>query len=491
MVPELTKLFKIMKEKQDVVNPIDRELIENAYKFAKKAHEGQKRSSGDDYITHPLATAEISAEYQMPAIVIASALLHDTIEDTPATEEDLKENFNEEILFLVNGVTKLGRLRYQGSERHSESLRKFFVAVAEDPRVVIIKLADRIHNLRTLEFIRKDKQKRIAQESIQIYAALAWRMGIASMATEIQDLAFPFAYPKEFQMVNEVLKHRKKTDRKYLEKVYRSLVKEMAIHGITDVKTSYRVKGMYSLYRKLMRKEMNMDMIHDIIALRIIVPTVEDCYRVLGLIHSMWKPLPARIKDYIANSKPNGYQSLHTTIFTGDGGKAEIQIRTPQMHEVAELGIASHYSYKQMAQDGKISSMALFPWIKQLSEIDLDDNDKKNYLSDLKEDFFKDRIFVFTPKGDVVDLPIGSTVIDFAYAIHSELGNNVFGANINGKFSAIKTELQSYDIVEIQHRDNVKPTSKWLEFARTTMAKKHIKSAIRKQGGIFSRFWGN
>ncbi|MFA5937519.1 MAG: HD domain-containing protein [Candidatus Paceibacterota bacterium] len=329
------------------INKQDEEIIIKAYNFAERAHEGQKRMSGDTYFSHVFETAKILAKIGMDTQTIIAGLLHDVLEDTKITEEEMKKEFGDDVVFLVNGVTKLGTLKYRGHERHVESLRKFFVAMTNDLRVVIIKFADRLHNLRTLQFIREDKRERIAKESIEVYAPLANRLGMGKLKGEIEDAAFPFAYPKEYAQVEEIIKEKKGLYEKYLEEVSKKLKKELFKNKIKLSEISYRVKHKYSLWKKLLKHEMDIEKINDIVALRVVVENVEECYRVLGIIHSIWKPLPGRIKDYIAVPKPNGYRSIHTTIFTGSGGVAEIQIRTQEMHAEAAYGIAAHFAYKE------------------------------------------------------------------------------------------------------------------------------------------------
>jgi guanosine-3',5'-bis(diphosphate) 3'-pyrophosphohydrolase len=482
---DIKEIFSLYKGK---LSKEDKDLLKRAYTKAHEAHEGQERASGDPYFSHVFATAKNLATFGAEAHTIAAGFLHDTIEDTPVTEEEIKEMFGEEIVFLVNGVTKLGKLKYQGRERHVESLRKFFIAVAQDMRVVMIKFADRLHNVQTLQYIRPEKAKRIALETIDIYAPLAYRLGMGRLVGELQDAAFPFAYPKESEMVNELMKQKKKLNEKYLKKIWRKLKNEMAEHKIKDIETHQRVKGRYSLWKKLQRKNMDIEKVYDIVALRIIVPNVEDCYRLLGLIHSMWRPLPGRIKDYIALPKVNGYQSLHTTVFSGDGGIAEIQIRTQEMHDFAEYGFAAHHVYKQ--RGSTVADKYSLKWLKDLKEMEEQEASGNKFLKNLKEDFFEDRIFVFTPEGDVLDLPRGSSAIDFAYAIHSEIGNTAQAATINGKNSALKTELNSGDIVEIQTNKKGVPSSKWLSYVKTSMARKHIEKYAREHS-LWNKVFNN
>lgn len=488
-MPDINELYAEIRNHRHALTERDERRLMRAYDFAKKAHEGQERNNGEPYFNHVFAAAKNCARFDMGPTVVVAGLLHDTVEDTDVTLEDIEKKFGKEVASLVDGVTKLGKVKYQGRDRHVESLRKFFVASAQDVRVVIIKMADRIHNLETLQHVRPDKQKRIALESIEIHAALALRLGMAKVVTEIYELAFPYAYPKEYEEMERLLKQRKDTDKKYLDKVRRSLLKQLAAEGVTDYKIMYRVKDPYSLYKKLQRKEMDIDQIYDIIALRVMVPRVEDCYRILGIVHNIGRPLPGRIKDYISLPKPNGYQSLHTTIFTGDGGIAEIQIRTYEMHDVAEYGIAAHNAYKFMANNNHGNKKAGFDWIEQLHELQKDDLHPDEYMNKLKTDFFEDRIFIFTPDGDVIDLPHGATIVDFAYAIHSDIGNHLCSGKINGKHSAIKTELHNRDVVEIEHKSSCKPSSKWLAFTKTSLAQKQIRNALKDQG-IVDRWFG-
>jgi len=347
-------------------------------------------------------------------------------------------------------------------------------------RVVIIKFADRLHNLKTLRFVPEDKRHRIAVESIEVYAPLANRLGMGKLKGELEDAAFPYAYPKEYKETEEILKEKKGLYKKYLTEVSEELKKELEKNKIKFVEIDYRIKHKYSLYKKLLKYDMDIEKIYDIVALRIVVDTVEECYRILGLIHSLWNPLPGRIKDYIAIPKPNGYRSIHTTIFTGLGGVAEIQIRTKEMHAEAAYGVAAHFAYKEMGNKKSKDDKNKFKWIEELKELNYSFNDQKNFIEHLKMDFFSDRIFIFTPKGDVVDLPEDSNPIDFAYSIHTDIGDHILGAKINGKMSQIFTKLKNGDIVEIITGKDSKPSSKWLEYIKTSVAKKNIKSYLEK-----------
>lgn len=463
----------------------DKLLIEKAYHFAEKAHGSQMRLSGEPYFTHVFETAKILAKSGMDAKTIAAGLLHDVLEDTEVTEEEMEREFGNEIVFLVKGVTKLGTLKYRGHERHVESLRKFFIAMANDLRVVIIKFADRLHNLRTLEHVKEEKRKRIAIESIEIYAPLANRLGMGKLRSKIEEAAFMHAYPKEYAQIEEILKDKKNEYKKDIDNIHKELEKELNTNKIKFSEISFRVKTKYSLWRKLQRYDMDIEKIHDIIALRVVVDDIETCYQVLGIVHAMWKPLQGRIKDYISLPKPNGYRSLHTTVFTGAHGIAEIQIRTKEMHAEAAYGIAAHFAYKENGDKKKKNKKPTptkekFKWLEELKELNYAPNKPKSFLENLKTDFFNDRIFILTPRGDVVDLPEDSSPIDFAYAIHTDLGNHIAGAKINGKMIQIFSKLKNGDIVEIIDKKDSHPSSKWLDHTKTTLAKKHIRSYLEK-----------
>ena len=482
-------------------------MIRRAFDFALAAHIAQKRYSGEPYFSHAFETAKTLAELGMGPITISAGLLHDTLEDGQVKPETIQKEFGEEVLFLVDGVTKLGKLRYHGAERHVESLRKLFIAMAKDLRVLIIKFADRLHNMKTLRFVPKEKQHRIASETLEVYAALAYRLSMRKLSRELENLAFPFVHPDEFEKVKSLLKQKTRERESHLQKFGHSVAKALAKENLRDIKTEFRIKSLYSLWKKLLRKDMDIEKIHDVAALRIIVPTVSDCYKALGIIHGHWRPLPGRIKDYIAFPKPNGYRGIHTTIFTGDGGTIEIQIRTQEMHGMAEYGIASHLLYKGEVKSGSEGVLgginwlkSLIPfigkgqsnsgtesevtseipnWIKQIAEeVENGTGKDAEFSKNLISDFFQYRVFAFTPKGDVVDLPINSSPIDFAYAIHSDIGDHTAGAKVNGKMVSLDTALQNGDIVEIITKESSRPSAKWLDIAKTVIAKKRIRFAL-------------
>ncbi|HRH27101.1 MAG TPA: RelA/SpoT family protein [Parcubacteria group bacterium] len=450
------------------LNPENKALIQKAYDFAYKAHEGHTRKSGEPYFNHLFGTAKNIASLGMDTPTIIAGFLHDSIEDMGVSPEIIEKEFGKEVLFLVEGVTKLGKIKYRGTNRYNESLRKLFVAMSQDIRVLIIKLCDRLHNMQTLSHVPKEKQLRIAKETLEIFAPLAYRLGIKTLQRELEDLAFSYVYPNEFEEIKKILKKKKEEVEEHLNNFEKSLKKELAKNGITDFKMDHRVKSLYSLYKKLEKYKWDVESIYDISALRVTVKEVSDCYRILGIVHGTWRPLPGRIKDYIASPKLNGYRSIHTTIFTGDGGIIEVQIRTEEMHLEAEYGVASHLSYKE----GKKTTN----WIQDL--VDFQKEAGEDFLEHAKKDFFEERIFVFTPIGDVIDLPKDSSVIDFAYNIHTDIGNHMVGAKVNGKFTSITTKLQSGDRVEVETKKNAKPNKKWLESCKTTMAKRRINNYL-------------
>jgi GTP pyrophosphokinase len=467
----------------------DRSLIEKAFAFAKEKHNGQKRNSGEPYFAHVLAVAENCAKLDMDTETIVGALLHDVLEDTDTSEEELREQFGENILFLVKGVTKLGHLKYHGAERHVESLRKFFIAMAEDLRVLIIKLADRLHNVSTLEHVKPEKQKRIALETIQVHAALAGRLGMEKLKSMLEDYAFPFAYSREYEITKKIMGEIVPETQKVVAFAHAKIEEMLRDFSIAG-EVSSRIKATYSTYKKLLKYNMNTDLVYDIVALRVLTNTVSDCYQALGLIHMLWKPLPKRIKDFIALPKPNGYQSLHTTVIT-EHGIVEVQIRTHDMHHEAEMGAASHLVYKEEDADPKkkkAPNTDRFAWIDSLKDVGDIPGSPSKFLKQLHMDLFRDRIFVFTPKGDVIDLPEEATPIDFAYAIHSDIGSTVSSARINSKMASLGTVLHNGDIVEIMTSKHSHPSAKWLEYAKTSFAKKKIRHYVEEHGGLLEKF---
>lgn len=467
----------------------DKALIVRACEFAQKAHEGQLRKSGEPYYNHVFATGVNLATLKMDADTIAAGIMHDVLEDTAVTEEEMTKEFGEHITKLVNGVTKLGKLRYSGVERHVESLRKFFVAMADDIRVVVIKLCDRLHNIQTLQYVDNEKQRRIALETIELHARLADRLGMGRLKAELEDAAFPYVYPEDYKQTVELFKSLRPISDEQLEKVSSKLGEELSVFDVHIERIDSRIKHLYSLWQKLKKYKMDQNKIYDVIALRIIVPTIAECYQALGVIHGLYKPVPGRFKDYIAVPKPNGYRSLHTTIFSGDGTTLEIQIRTKDMHQEAEYGIASHLSYKEVGKNMSEQEIKKkVGWTKDLLEWQKDVEHHQEFMKNLKTDFFEKRVFVLTPKGDVIDLPEGSTPIDFAYAVHSKIGDHIAGSKVNGKLAPLDTTLRNRDVVEIEVKESATPKRKWIDMARTTMAKRKIRQYIRENGGLLDKF---
>jgi len=451
----------------------DLDMIRLAYDFAAKAHAGQKRKSGEPYITHPLAAAHIMADMRIDPVIVAATLLHDVPEDTAVSLEEIEKNFGSEITHLVTGITKLGKLKYRGVERYIENLRKMFVAMAEDVRVMIIKFADRIHNLETLDALPKQKQYRIALESLEIYAPIANRLGMAEIKGQLEDLSFKYVYPKEYKRIKKLMDEKLRGKEQYLAAVQTKALEEIKKAGIKIISIYGRNKRLYSFYQKFLRKGSDLAKIYDLVAIRVLVPTVADCYATLGILHKIWRPVKGRIKDYISQPKPNAYQSLHTTVFEDHGELVEFQIRTPEMQEEAEYGVAAHWHYDEY---GARLPAKQIKWVKELAEMQKDILSKLSDLEEIKVDFLQNRIFVFTPKGDVIDLPEGATPIDFAYHIHTEIGNKCNGAIVNDKLIRLDTPLQNGDVVEIVIDKNRKgPNQDWLEFARTHTARQHIK----------------
>ncbi|MBI5732399.1 bifunctional (p)ppGpp synthetase/guanosine-3',5'-bis(diphosphate) 3'-pyrophosphohydrolase [Candidatus Jorgensenbacteria bacterium] len=461
-------------------------LPQKAYIFAEEAHKDAKRANGDPYITHCLTVAETVANWRLDESSIAAALLHDVVEDTKYTHKEIEKMFGQEVAFLVDGLTKLDTIQYPKKDPNIENLRKLIVSFSKDLRVIIIKLADRLHNMQTLQYLPRERQQALAWETTEIYAPLAYRLGMQKLSGELEDLAFPYLYPEEYEWLIDNVTELYEERQAYGEKIKPTVAKLLESHNIKTSQIDSRAKRYSSLYKKLLRYDMQLDKIYDLVAMRIIVNTVEECYTVLGIIHQEWSPLPGRIKDYIARPKPNGYRSLHTTVFCTDHKITEFQIRTQEMHEEDELGIAAHWAYQQIKSSKEharnwlgVRSRRELLWIEQLRNWQKAFTNQKDFIESLKIDFFKDRIFVITPHNDVVDLPTGATPIDFAYQIHSDVGNACVGAKINGKIVPLDYELQSGDLVEIITQRGRKPSKDWLRFAKTSLAKKQIRSALQ------------
>ena len=461
----------------------DTDLIRRAYELADAAHKGQKRVSGEDYIIHPLAVAKILTDLQIDDITISAAILHDVVEDTTHTLDEMRELFGDEVAMLIDGVTKLGRIQYKSKEEQQlESYRKMFLAMAKDIRVIMIKLADRLHNMRTLKYMREDKQKRIARETIEIYAPLANRLGISNVKWELEDLCLRYLDPKAYYDLVESVKQKRQERQAFIDEAHEQIVEKLEEAHIT-AEIRGRAKHFYSIYKKMKRDQKDISEIYDLSALRVLVDSVKDCYGVLGIIHAMWKPLPGRFKDYIAMPKSNGYQSLHTTVICR-GYPLEIQIRTFAMHKVSEYGVAAHWKYKEAGKsvgatceyDQKMS------WLRQMVSLQHELDDPREYFEALKVDVFSDEVFVFTPKGDVVDLPKGSIPIDFAYRIHTEVGHHCVGAKVNGKIVPLEYKLKNGDIVSIiTNKSNSGPSRDWLNIVASSETRTKIRSWFKKQ----------
>ncbi|MGP1408148.1 RelA/SpoT family protein [Selenomonas sp.] len=461
----------------------DAALIRRAYELADAAHKGQKRVSGEDYIIHPLAVAKILTDLQIDDITISAAILHDVVEDTTHTLEEMRELFGDEVAMLIDGVTKLGKIQYKSKEEQQlESYRKMFLAMAKDIRVIMIKLADRLHNMRTLKYMREDKQKRIARETIEIYAPLANRLGISNVKWELEDLCLRYLDPKAYYALVESVKQKRQERQAFIDEAHEQIVEKLEEAHMT-AEIQGRAKHFYSIYKKMKRDQKDISEIYDLSALRVLVDSVKDCYGVLGIIHAMWKPLPGRFKDYIAMPKSNGYQSLHTTVICR-GYPLEIQIRTFAMHKVSEYGVAAHWKYKEAGKsvgatheyDQKMS------WLRQMVSLQHELDDPREYFEALKVDVFSDEVFVFTPKGDVVDLPKGSIPIDFAYRIHTEVGHHCVGAKVNSKIVPLEYKLKNGDIVSIiTNKSNNGPSRDWLNIVASSETRTKIRAWFKKQ----------
>ena len=458
----------------------DIEQIRKAYEYADKAHKAQIRATGEPYIIHPLAVAYILAELEMNAEGIIAALLHDVVEDTEYTIDDIKILFGKEVAFLVDGVTKLSQFHYKNKEdQQTENFRKMFLAMAQDIRVVIIKLADRLHNMRTLGIFRKEKQERISRETMEIYAPLAHRLGIYNIKWELEDLCFHYLHPDEYYDLVRQMRQKRKVREEIVNDTMRVLHQHIEESGIEATITG-RPKHFYSIYKKMKRDNKDLSQIYDLYAVRVIVDTIPQCYAILGIAHSLWKPLPNRFKDYIAVPKPNMYQSLHTTIIGTKGQPVEIQIRTWEMHHISEYGIAAHWRYKEGNKAGSKSFDQKISWLRRLLEWQ-DTSNSKEFINALKLDVFSDEVFVFTPKGDVINLPKGSIPIDFAYRIHTEVGNRCVGAKVNNKIVPLDTKLKNGDIVSVITSKTGKPSYDWINMVGASESKAKIRSWFKKE----------
>src|SRR5690349_16642555 len=460
----------------------DVDLIQRAYRYSEAAHQGQTRKSGDPYFSHPASVAAIITELKLDTASVCAGLLHDVVEDTLATTSDIENDFGQEVAFLVDGVTKLSKINFASKEdRQAENFRKMVVAMARDIRVLLVKLCDRLDNMRTLDFMNPDSQERIARETMDIYAPLANRLGIARFKAELEDLSFRYLDPQAYQdLVGKVSKSKKERDR-YITDVAKTLSGRLAEQGFpADVQG--RAKHLYSIYRKMKTQDCEYEQVYDVIAFRVIVESVADCYAALGVIHSRWTPIPGRFKDYVALPKPNMYQSLHTTVIGPGRERIEIQIRTHDMQRVAEHGIAAHWKYKERISGGVDPKDAeKFGWLRQLMEFQKDMKDPAEFLESVKVDLFADEVYVFTPKGDVRVFPRGASPIDFAYTIHSEVGNHCSGARVNGAIVPLKYKLRNGDVVEVMTSNQQHPSKDWMETVVTGRAKSKVRAYLRAE----------
>jgi GTP diphosphokinase / guanosine-3',5'-bis(diphosphate) 3'-diphosphatase len=453
----------------------DISLIRKAWEFCVGHHAGQVRASGEPYIIHPLEVAEVLAEMKLDATAIAAGLLHDAVEDTPATSEEIESGFGDQVAHIVEGVTKIDKIQFANREdRQAENVRKMLLAMVSDVRVVLIKLADRLHNMRTLEHLKPDRQEAIARETLDIYAPLAHRLGMGKVRGELEDLAFRYTDPVSWEQVSAAVESRRMEGEQFLRSVEDTLVEQLRENNV-EARVEWRIKRLYSVFQKQQRSKVTFDQVYDLLAVRVITQDVASCYAVFGLIHTLWRPVPGRIKDFIAIPRANRYQSLHTTIIGEGGHQFEVQIRTEEMHRIAEEGIAAHWKYK--AGDGSVTARdeERLNWIRQLVEWQKEMTDPNEFLSSLKMDLYPDEVYTFTPKGKVVVVPADATPVDFAYTIHTEVGHTCVGAKVNGRMVPLRTKLRTGDIVEIVTQKDHKPSRDWLQFVKSPRARNKIK----------------
>jgi len=469
----LTKFRDLMKRMQENRPQDDLTIVKKAYDYSLKYHDGQTRASGEPYLVHPLEVALVLAEMKMDPVAIAAGLLHDSVEDTSVTIEDIRKEFGEQVAHIVEGVTKISKIDFATrEEQQAENLRKMMLAMVDDIRVVLIKLADRLHNMRTLEHLQPERQHKIAEETLEIYAPIAHRLGMGKIRGELEDLGFRFLDPVGYEQVEKSVNARRKQGEAFLSKMQGIITDKLKEAGI-QARVESRIKRLYSIHKKLQRQHISVDQVYDLYAMRIITRSLQDCYAVLGIIHNLWRPVPGRIKDFIAMPRPNFYQSLHTSVITEDGTPFEIQIRTEEMHKMAEEGIAAHWKYK----DGPVSAQdeQRLAWLRQVVEWQRDVSDPNEFLSTLKVDLYPEEVYTFTPKGKVVVLPRDATPIDFAYTIHTEVGHTCVGAKVNGRMVPLRHKLHSGDIVEILTQPGHRPSRDWLGLVKSSRSRNKIK----------------
>jgi GTP pyrophosphokinase len=452
----------------------DLEIIRKAFDFSLLHHQGQVRASGEPYLIHPLEVSLVLADMKLDSTAIAAGLLHDAIEDTPVTHEDIRREFGDQVVHIVEGVTKIDKIDFASrEERQAENVRKMVLAMVDDIRVVLIKLADRLHNMRTLQHLQEERRQAIARETLEIYAPLAHRLGMGKVRGELEDLSFRYVDPIGYEQVHQAVESRRKSGEAFLAKMVKFLQQKLKENGV-DARVDSRIKRLYSIHQKLLRQRITVDQVYDLMAVRIITKSVKDCYTVLGAIHQMWRPVPGRIKDFIAMPRPNLYQSLHTTVITEDGHQFEVQIRTEEMHKMAEEGIAAHWKYKDGAPVNAKDEQRL-TWLRQVVEWQQDVHDPSEFLSTLKVDLYPEEVYTFTPKGKVVILPRDATGVDFAYAIHTEVGHTCIGAKVNGRIVPLRYKLRNGDVVEIMTQPGHNPSRDWLGFAKSPRARNKIR----------------
>lgn len=452
----------------------DREIIRKAYEFSLKHHEGQTRASGEPFLIHPLEVALVLADMKLDSTAIAAGLLHDAIEDTPVTNDDIRKEFGDQVVHIVEGVTKIDKIDFASrEERQAENVRKMVLAMVNDIRVVLIKLADRLHNMRTLKHLPEDRRQAVARETLEIYAPLAHRLGMGKVRGELEDFSFRYVDPIGYEQVHTAVENRRKAGEKFLAGIIKILQQKFKENAV-DARVESRIKRLYSIHQKLIRQRITVDQVYDLLAVRIITHSVKDCYTVLGAIHQMWRPVPGRIKDFIAMPRPNLYQSLHTTVITEDGHQFEVQIRTEEMHKMAEEGIAAHWKYKDGSPVSAEDEQRL-TWLRQVMEWQQDVKDPSEFLSTFKVDLYPEEVYTFTPKGKVVVLPRDASTIDFAYAIHTEVGHTCVGAKVNGRIVPLRYRLHNGDVVEIMTQAGHNPSRDWLSFAKSSRARNKIK----------------
>lgn len=456
--------------------------VEKAYHFAAKKHISQKRRSGEPYIIHPIQVAGILADYNLDPDSLVSAILHDTVEDTDTTLEEVKEEFGQDVCDLVDGLTKIGKIKFRSKqEKLAENFRKMVLAMAKDLRVIVVKLCDRLHNMRTIGCLPEEKRTRIAEETKDIYAPLAGRLGVYGVKSELEDLCLKVLKPEIYKEITTKIDSKKNEREVYIEEVKSILDQELKKYGFKDAQVYGRPKHFFSIYKKMIHRQLAFEDIHDLFAFRIIVDSIRDCYEALGVVHAMWKPMPGRFKDYIAMPKANFYQSLHTTVIRPNGEPAEIQIRTKEMHRISEHGVAAHWNYKEKGSKIKNADLEKFSWLRQIMEWQQEIQDSVEFLEAVKVDLFDQEIFVFTPKGDVFQLPVGATPLDFAFSIHTDVGLKTSGAKVNGRLTPLRNELKNGDIVEIITTKGQTPSEDWLNFVTTSKAKNKIRSFLRTE----------